>query len=799
MLCGVMVLSMAAEARTIYVSTGGNDVWSGTEKRPVATLERARDLAREAAADEDVTVVLDDGIYYLPHTLRFTADDSKTAPATLTYRARHHGKAVISGGMEVRPQWHRLNDSIVWAEIEADGEVDQLYVNGCRQRMARYPNARPGEGNNVFDTWRLDHVTQAADGADALDPVRVARWKSPAGGYLHAMHNALWGDMHWAITGKKADGSLELEGGWQNNRPSGMHPAFRMVENIREELDSPGEWYYDRTEGRLYYMPEPGTDMDGARVEFVRLAHLIEIEGTEQEPVAGICLEGLVFRHTRRTFMENKEPLLRSDWTVYRGGAVMLTGAMGCRITDCEFDQNGGNSIFVNRFNRRIHITGCHIHDSGANGIAFVGSPAAVRSPLFRYGPQDYERIDTVAGPLGGDFPQECGVIDCLITRTGRYEKQTAPVQISMSYRITVSHCSIYDVPRAGINISEGTFGGHIITHCDVFDTVLETGDHGSFNSWGRDRFWSPDVAQVTARVNERSDMTRWDMIEPNVISYSRWRCDHGWDIDLDDGSSHYRIHHNLLLNGGLKLREGYDRIVTNNIILANSLHPHVWYGNSGDVFVRNIVSGPYLPAVMQTAIAPDGKWGRMIDYNLFATGSDDDRTLYAVNGADLHSVASSPLYVDPAAGDFRVGATSPALALGFRNFAMDDFGVTSPRLRAIARRPAMPSQLLASSAGAPRRRAGWIGAGLKEVRGNELSAFGVGFDKAGIAVETVEVGSQAAQMGLHAGDLIQAIDGRRTVDIGSMGSYLESSSLPAESITLIRNQRSLRLTVPSR
>ena len=36
-----------------------------------------------------------------------------------------------------------------------------------------------------------------------------------------------------------------------------------------------------------------------------------------------------------------------------------------------------------------------------------------------------------------------------------------------------------------------------------IFDTVKETGDHGSFNSWGRDRFWRPDNAEVEAWVRE--------------------------------------------------------------------------------------------------------------------------------------------------------------------------------------------------------------------------------------------------------------------------------------------------------
>jgi len=89
--------------------------------------------------------------------------------------------------------------------------------------------------------------------ADAIAPERVARWSDPTGGYIHAMHEALWGDMHWRILGKQADGTLDYEGGWQNNRPSPMHPEFRFVENIREELDAPGEWFHDAETGTLSF------------------------------------------------------------------------------------------------------------------------------------------------------------------------------------------------------------------------------------------------------------------------------------------------------------------------------------------------------------------------------------------------------------------------------------------------------------------------------------------------------------------------------------------------------------------
>lgn len=246
-----------------------------------------------------------------------------------------------------------------------------MYVNGARQRMARFPNAVPGK--NVFDSWELSHHAKADSITYPLFPERIARWKNPEVGYIHAMHASLWGDMHWLIKGKNADGSLNYEGGWQNNRPSPMHKTYRMVENIFEELDAPGEWFFNAKEQKLYYMPEPGMDLTRGKVEIVRLRHLIEFSGTKENPVRSVHLKGFVFRHAARTFMDNKEPLLRSDWTVYRGGAVVFNGAEDSSISDCEFDQVGGNTIFVNNYNRRITIRGCYIHQSGANGIAFVG------------------------------------------------------------------------------------------------------------------------------------------------------------------------------------------------------------------------------------------------------------------------------------------------------------------------------------------------------------------------------------------------------------------------------------------
>lgn len=787
---GCLCCCLQLNGQVIYVSTRGNDKWNGSEKKPVASLVRAQELARAYGRDTSVEIVFEDGIYYLPGTVQFTGQDSKDYPATVTLRARHEGKAVISGGQQIRLDWKQEAGNIYVASVPAGMDIDQLYVAGLRQPMARFPNAQPGKQRNVYDTWVLDHQAQPNPEMDPLQPERIALWKNPEGGYVHAMHTALWGDMHWEIKGKNEDGTLQLEGGWQNNRPSGMHPLYRFVENIKEELDVPGEWYYDRSESKLYYMPLPEIDLDEAKVEIVRLKHLIEFNGTKENPVRGIHLQGLTFKHTARTFMENKEQLLRSDWTMYRGGAIVFNGAEECSVENCEFDHLGGNTIFVNNYNRYLTVRGCYIHHSGANGIVFVGDPDMVRSPLFRYGNQNYETMDMTPGPLGDNYPQDCWVDDCLITMTGRDEKQTAPVQISMSQRIRVSHCSIYDVPRAGININEGTFGGHIIEFCDVFNTVLETGDHGSFNSWGRDRFWTPDVVTISDQVALHPDMQYWDVLEPNVLRYNRWRCDHGWDVDLDDGSSFYRIYCNLLLNGGLKMREGYDRVATNNIILNNSLHPHVWVRNSDDVFKHNIVFTAYQPAVMNSALGESDRWGKELDYNLFATGQAAMRK-FAAHGADAHSVSADPLFVNPGQGDFRVRPESPAFKIGFRNFDMTDFGVKNEKLKKLARTPDIPEIVLQIQDEVSAEYT-WLGAVLKEVKGEELSAYGAKFSQASMALDRVPAESEAYKLGLRSGDLLLSLGGKEISTAASFKQLLEEYAGKSGELLVMRNQKEM-------
>lgn len=773
-------------AQPFYVSPSGDDRNPGSLEKPFATLEHARQSRRGHPGD----IILRGGTYYLPAPVVFTADDSGTPEHPVVIQSYPGEKPVISGGIRLQSlDWQPYKDGILKTLVPADLQTEEIFVNGERQILARYPNFDPAA--QYFDGFA----------ADAISTNRSVRWADPTGGYYHAMHPALWGDFTWRITGKKPTGEVTLEGGWQNNRGAAAHRTIRFVENIFEELDSPGEWFLNHTTHILYFYPPAGLDLAHATFEATRLRSLVGFRGTAEKPVRFISLKGLAFRQAARTVMDTKEPLMRSDWAIYRGGALFLEGTEDCSIEDCRLDQLGGNAIFVNLYNRRTVVRGCEIARAGANGVCFIGDPQATRNPLFNYGKVNrFEELDSTPGPLNNRYPADCRVEDCLIYLTGRVEKQTTGVEIELARNIMVRHCSIYDMPRAGINIGDGSWGGHVIEFCDIFDTVKETGDHGSFNSWGRDRFWRPDPHQIEGWVARQPGLPFLDAMSPVILRNNRWRCDHGWDIDLDDGSSNFILTNNLCLHGGIKNREGYLRVVENNIMLGSGFHPHVWLAKSGDVFRRNIVSASYQPAVM-----PPPPWGEEMDFNLFheeGAASTPASDLQKQSGRDEHSLVADAQFINPAAGDYRVKPGSPALALGFVNFPMDQFGVQKPGLRQKARQPTMPDEKSRSENSSMRdaSKQTLLGATIRNIANeDEMSAHGLP-GVVGVLVLEVPGNSPLAQAGLRPNDVIISLNGKRVEDFKALRQQVSAvTDAVSFSLGVFREQKETLLTVRKR
>jgi hypothetical protein len=764
----VSIRLFAIDPVTLYVSQLGKPRAVGTKALPFSNLASAVEKAA-TLKNKDVIINMAKGTYYLDETLKIQS--SSFHASSLEIHGAQDGETIISAGRKLQLVWNKASNGIMSAVVPKGIVFERLYLNGKLQTLARYPN---------FDANARFYNGTAAD---AVSPKKVASWKNPAGGYLHGLHSGEWGSFDFRILGKNSNNELVLKGGYQNNRPSPLHTDRRFVENIFEELDAPGEWYLDKTKSVLYYFPQEGMDLKAAIIEVSRFKNSIELLGTAAVPLKNINLKRLTFVHNERSFMDTKEPLLRSDWTMYRGGAVLVDGTEHASIVACKFQGLGGNAIVFSNYNLLGLVQHCHIYEIGASAVSFVGSPKSVRSPMFNYDEQQpLNKIDLVPGPLTKDYPQLCSVDNNLFHNLGEIEKQATGVQISMSSEISVTYNSIYHTPRAGINIGDGNWGGHKIAFNDVFETVLETGDHGAFNSWGRDRFWDPDRKYMNKITSEHPELILLDAVKQNLIHNNRFRCDHGWDIDLDDGSSNYHIYNNVCLNGGLKLREGFYRIVENNIMVNNSFHPHVWFKASEDVFKNNIIMKSYSPIGMTN-------WGKEIDNNFFP--NEESLKKSQALGNDSKSNYGDPQFVNPVNGDFRVKESSPAMNVGFKNFTQV-FGVQYAPLKRIARSPVIP-QIAVDDRESLQVEVYVLGGVVTSVQGlGDRSVYGLP-DENGIIVLKSEPGSNLFKSGIFVKDVIRSVQGKQVKNVNEFIDALRArEGKKVVTVELIRSQKSL-------
>ncbi|ETW09570.1 hypothetical protein, variant 2 [Aphanomyces invadans] len=184
--------------------------------------------------------------------------------------------------------------------------------------------------------------------------------------------------------------------------------GFR-VENVFEELDAPGEWYYDTTTSELYMIPPRGVIPTEATIEFPRLKQLVRVRGTPgidvgySEPsrdtmvtaaetetahpasqalwASNLEFDGLEFTGTQRTDMELYETLPGHPWTQTRVGAIYIESAQDVRVEHCTFSKLGGNAIFVSGRTERIHVVLNHFTQIGATAVAIVAKSVAPHDP----------------------------------------------------------------------------------------------------------------------------------------------------------------------------------------------------------------------------------------------------------------------------------------------------------------------------------------------------------------------------------------------------------------------------------
>ena len=100
-----------------------------------------------------------------------------------------------------------------------------------------------------------------------------------------------------------------------------------------------------------------------------------------------------------------------------------------------------------------------------------------------------------------------------------------------------------------------------------LFNTCRESSDHGAFNSWDRLPYFT-DIADGSTP----STVPAFTEAHHNLV-VANYGADGGC-FDNDDGSSYYRIHHNVCYFGGHKSDfDGHTKLSYNNLHIVPSVY----------------------------------------------------------------------------------------------------------------------------------------------------------------------------------------------------------------------------------
>lgn len=378
----------------VYVATEGHG--SGSINSPVSDIMQARSIIAQVEKEiglpyGGIEIYLREGTYTVQDTIKFTKDISGMEDSPIIYRAYNDENVSFNGGIVVKgSEFKDVDDpvvsrmlpdasKVVYADItdkldgfdmsfKADDPANwNVNYKGENLTVCRWPNKTFNLTGEILEedqnNWRTKGFRFVVD-----DP-RMANWVDEEDPRIFGYFAVRWAGEFRKITDvRMTDMSIASDRGAEYGILSGKE---YYVYNMISELDSGGEFYFDKKTNRIYLYPVEG-DKNNSEflknyVEFALLSkNMINMQGCEN-----VVLDGITFENSLARVIE------------------LDSNCRNITIKGCTF-KNVSDGILEQGFNNTI--TGCDFYSITANPITLRGgdrqtltpSNSVVRNCFFR-------------------------------------------------------------------------------------------------------------------------------------------------------------------------------------------------------------------------------------------------------------------------------------------------------------------------------------------------------------------------------------------------------------------------------
>jgi hypothetical protein len=726
-----------AYSQDVYVRPDGNDNNPGTKEKPVASLCAARDLVRKYKAINDlpeggITVWIGKGQYDQKQPLILDENDSGEPGTPIVWRPVKDEKVTITGGITIPSEkFTGVTDKVISGRLSKDAARKVLQVNLKDLKVHDFGRIKQyGHAISVSaaplglffgnETMALAHYPN--DGyiqiGKVMDAGSVPRNRDYSGRgaifeYTDPRHSVWAGEKDIWFQGSFnygfADDNLLVESIDVQKKqiklamPSlygvagGKDYQHYVAHNILEELDTPGEWYLDKTSGILYFWPPADLKSGSVMVSIL------------EDPI--VCLEG----------------------------ASYVT------IRDLTIEVGRGIGVYIERGSHNL-IAGCTVRNVGTSGI-FMGQGANQTFPFITH--EDYEGVPVSRkiGNLQGQIYKytawdrkagsDHGILSCDVYNTG-----SGGIYLSGGSKRKLVHgnnyvenCKIHNYNQrnkflwAAINV-DGC--GNRIAHCEIYDSEWQ----GIYVRGNDHLFEYNNIHHVTLNSNDtspwyigRDPSDRGNVIRYNYIHHCGNTERMNMGIYCDDSSTGVLVFGNIFykmntIYGVLFSNSGWDLKMENNIVIEPvsrtvviSAHYYTWasgeripmFGENGLIRNRllksvNIYEPPYSERYPELAdyLKPivDGKeWEGMrarrnvLSRNLIVGGAPEPVERLGGEYAQFEEINnfrtdSDPGFVDYKNENFNLRDDSEAFKKipGFQPLPFDKMGLYSDEFRKVTK-----------------------------------------------------------------------------------------------------------------
>ncbi|MFI1993465.1 ricin-type beta-trefoil lectin domain protein [Actinoplanes sp. NPDC020271] len=519
------VTGQAAEAAvqaTYYVAPDGNDSNAGTITAPFRTVQHARDVVRtvNTAMTGDINVYLRGGSYPVSSTIEFGPGDSGTGGHRVVYAAYPNETPVLEGGVQVTG-WTQQSGNIWKAPLNRSGKLRALYVNDKRAFMAaKTINSAGCQGTYTITAGQADWAWESgsqcagakysasdfpaiATNQDDIEIETSTTWTSAIVGVRQVTTD---GGNRVAVF--QQPGAAIAQGAYNGNAQVG---GVHKVMNAYEFLDTPGEFYFDKSSRTLYYYKSDAENMAAATVFAPdNVTTLLRVAGTTTSNHArGLTFSGLTVQHSdwnltnvagsvyKQAQQGNLSAIAYAKQNFhayyYRNvdttpAVVQIQNADGILLQRNRIQHTGADGISMVNDVQNSQLTGNYTNDIAGSAIS-VGHPQHVF--IGDAGSSSREKFPAQVEGL----PKNIEIKNNFLYDSAVLFNGHSPISAYFADTLTIQHNRIEKAPWAGITLGWGwwNFDGssgsvapnrpttsarnNTISYNQIVDTVQRLGD----------------------------------------------------------------------------------------------------------------------------------------------------------------------------------------------------------------------------------------------------------------------------------------------------------------------------------